>query len=111
MGYNSKEVTKLDKKERSKTRLAELRGDRTQEYIAKHTGLTQQSYRNYESGERQANYATLIRLADYFGVTLDYLLDRQSPTISDNRQKLLDKVQALSEENVLLILGVINQLK
>ncbi len=92
-------------------RLIELRGDKTQEYIAKQTGLTQQSYRNYESGTRQAKYETLIRLADYFNVSLDYLLGRSSPNISENRQKLLDKVQTLSEEQVTLLLSVINSLK
>lgn len=92
-------------------RLIELRGDRTQEYVAKQTGLTQQSYRNYESGAREAKYETLIRLADYFGVSIDYLLGRETPNISANRQKLLDKVQTLSEEQVNMLLGVINQLK
>lgn len=96
---------------RAMTRLIELRGDRTQEYIAKHTGLTQQAYRNYESGERKAPYATLIRLADYFNVSLDYLLGRETLGISENRQKLLDKVQSISEEQVALLLSVVNSLK
>lgn len=111
MEYTTIEVIELEKKKRAKTRLAELRGDKTQDYIAQHTGLTQQSYRNYESGERQANYAILIRLADYFGVSIDYLLARQSPAISESRQRLLDRVQSLSEEQVKLLLMFANQLK
>lgn len=93
------------------TRLLELRGNKTQEYIAKQTGLTQQSYRNYESGARQANYATLIRLADYFGVSIDYLLGRKLPNISESRQALLDKVQTLSEDAIEALLSVANHLK
>ena len=93
------------------TRLLELRGDKTQEYVAKHTGLTQQSYRNYESGARQANYETLIRLADYFGVTIDYLLGRKMPDLSESRQALLDKVQTLSEDAIETLLSVANHLK
>ena len=98
-------------KEKNRTRLIELRGDRTQDYIARQVGLTQQSYRNYESGERQASYATLVKLANYFGVSIDYLLMRQAPNISENRQKLLDKIQTLSEEQVNLLLMFANQLK
>ena len=104
-------MDKKEDKQLAKINLIGLRGDRTQEYIAKHTGLTQQAYRNYESGERQAKYAILIRLADYFNVTLDYLLCRQTPNISESRQKLLDKVQTLSEEQVAVLLSVANSLK
>ena len=30
----------------------------------------------YENGEREASVSTLIRMADYFGVTIDYLVGR-----------------------------------
>ncbi|MBQ8966232.1 helix-turn-helix transcriptional regulator [Ruminococcus sp.] len=34
-----------------------------------------------ETGEREADYKTLILLADYFDVSVDYLLDRtDAPT-------------------------------
>ena len=32
--------------------------------------------RTYENGEREASVSTLIRMADYFGVTIDYLVGR-----------------------------------
>ena len=38
--------------------------------------LNQNSISRYESGEREADYTTLIALADYFDVSLDYLLER-----------------------------------
>ncbi|MBR7101628.1 MAG: helix-turn-helix transcriptional regulator [Clostridia bacterium] len=38
--------------------------------------ISQNSISRYETGERQADYATLIRIADYFNVSLDYLLER-----------------------------------
>lgn len=38
--------------------------------------LNQNSISRYETGEREADYATLIALADYFHVSLDYLLGR-----------------------------------
>ncbi len=38
--------------------------------------LSQNSISRYESGEREANYETLIKIADYFDVSIDYLLER-----------------------------------
>ncbi len=36
-----------------------------------------ETYRSYEIGRNQADYDTLIKLADFFGVSIDYLLGRQ----------------------------------
>ena len=41
--------------------------------LAMDLGLNQNSISRYESGEREADYQTLIRLADYFNVSVDYL--------------------------------------
>lgn len=38
--------------------------------------LNQNSISRYETEEREADYATLIALADYFNVSIDYLLGR-----------------------------------
>ncbi len=38
--------------------------------------LNQNSISRYETGAHQADYATLIKFADYFNVSLDYLLER-----------------------------------
>lgn len=66
-------------------RLKELRIQRgiTQLKLAMDLGLNQNSVSRYESGLREADYATLILFADYFQVSLDYLLER-----TDNPQML-----------------------
>ncbi len=38
--------------------------------------MNQNTVSRYENGEREADYETLIKIADYFDVTLDYLLGR-----------------------------------
>ena len=38
--------------------------------------MSQNTISRYENMEREADYETLIKLADYFGVSLDYLLGR-----------------------------------
>ncbi len=44
--------------------------------LAMDLGLTQNSVSRYESGAREADYKTLVALADYFNVSIDYLLER-----------------------------------
>ena len=38
--------------------------------------MNQNSISRYENGTREADYKTLIQLADYFDVSIDYLLER-----------------------------------
>ena len=59
-------------------RLKEIRKKRsiTQLKLAMDLNISQNTISRYETGEREADYATLIRLADYFNVSLDYLLKR-----------------------------------
>ena len=44
--------------------------------LAMDLGMNQNSISRYENMEREADYETLIKFADYFGVSLDYLLGR-----------------------------------
>ena len=47
-----------------------------QKDVAQHFGIALRSYQNYEGGQREPNFSTLVALADYFDVTTDYLLGR-----------------------------------
>lgn len=49
----------------------------TAEALCKELGITVGSYRNYERNDRNPPYETLIKIADYYNVTLDYLLGRE----------------------------------
>ena len=59
-------------------RLKALRKERnvSQLKLALDLNMNQNSISRYETGEREADYETLIRFADYFDVSLDYLLGR-----------------------------------
>lgn len=59
-------------------RLKELREKRklSQVRVAMDLNMNQTSVSRYETGEREADYDTLIAFADYFGVSVDYLLGR-----------------------------------
>ncbi len=64
-------------------RLKELRISRgvSQLKLALDLNMNQNSISRYETGVRQADYETLIAFADYFDVSIDYLLERtDNPT-------------------------------
>lgn len=58
--------------------LREMREDNDlkQSYIADMLGITQQQYSNYETGESEVPVRALAILADYYGVSADYLMGR-----------------------------------
>ena len=45
--------------------------------LALDLNMNQNTISRYENLEREADYETLIKFADYFGVSLDYLLGRK----------------------------------
>lgn len=59
-------------------RLYSLRKERglIQEKAAKELGISLKSYCRYETGEREPTASTLARMADFYGVTIDYLVGR-----------------------------------
>ena len=61
-----------------KFRLKELRKKRkiSQLKLALDLNMNQNTVSRYENIEREADYKTLIKIADYFDVSLDYLLGR-----------------------------------
>ena len=59
-------------------RLRELRKEKniTQLKLAMELNMSQNSISRYEKGDREPGLAELIRIADYFDVSVDFLLER-----------------------------------
>ena len=59
-------------------RLKELREDRdlTQSQIAKYLNMSQTGYSKYETGENDIPTQVLIKLADFYNTSVDYILGR-----------------------------------
>ena len=51
----------------------------SQQEIADCLATTRQAYNNYETGKREPNFSTLIRIADFLEVTIDELLREKEP--------------------------------
>lgn len=77
-------------------RLQELREDRgiSRKELAANLNITVSALGMYEQGRREPNMEMLIRLADYFDVTLDFLVGR-----SFNDEETSKIIEALHLKN------------
>lgn len=59
-------------------RIRDLREDKdlTQTDIAKYLHISQRAYSRYENDERSIPIEVLVKLADFYNTSIDYLVDR-----------------------------------
>lgn len=50
----------------------------TKRELCEKTGISERAYLTYEFGEREPKISVIAKLADFYGVTTDYLLGRDS---------------------------------
>ncbi len=73
----------------------------TQDELADKLGISRAALSHYEMGRNEMNYDLLIRVAEFFDVSVDVLLDRESESdLFDNarvaRPEILDIYDRLS---------------
>lgn len=94
-----------------KNRLVELRTHtkNSQQKIANSLGIAQSTYNNYEQGNSEPNIERLKNLADFYNISLDYLVGRDFQNelgfVTDKEKEVLKYFRAMSEENQKIILG------
>jgi transcriptional regulator with XRE-family HTH domain len=73
-------------------RLTEIREEYgyNMKQVAEGIDMKPDSYRNYETGRLQPSVDTILKLAEFYGVTTDYLLGRTPKE---------DHIQAIADEN------------
>ena len=80
------------------------RHDYNQDYVADKVNINRSTYANYERESREPNIAMLIKLADLYEISVDYLLghtpDKDMP---EDIKELVDKYNRLSDEGRLRI--------
>ena len=83
-------------------RIRDLREDMDlrQSDLAEKTGIDQRTISNYETGKTTPDSFALIKLADFFGVSIDYLVGRVQHDYSTNEKRihLIEKIQLQLEE-------------
>lgn len=81
-------------------KLLELRKEKgiSQEEIAKKLGVTCQAYSRYERNEHELGYEALNALADFFDVSIDYLLGHSTYFYPD---QIANNMQSPEEQELL----------
>ena len=101
-------------------RLKELRFDAglTRADLARALNINQGTLANYENETRQADYETLLKIAEYFGESVDYLLGRDEVLqtsgtfrpLSKNEKDIINKYRDLSADSRDVVWGVLTRL-
>ncbi len=83
-------------------RLVELREDWriTQQDLANELGITRQSLSLYENAERTISIDLLVKIADFFNVTVDYLLGQTEAATTETTLREVCDYTRLSEKAV-----------
>lgn len=78
----------------------------SQTEVAHDINISRATYNNYELDKRQADYETLLKLAEYFDTTVDYLISdkltesRRFPFPFPNEEQLYTSLSELSEQEI-----------
>ncbi len=88
--------------EKYRCRLRDLREDRDlrQTDVSKVTGIDQRTLSNYETGKTLPDSSALIRLANFFNVSIDYLVGRVDINVTSRNdiKKQLDSIYATLDD-------------
>ena len=79
----------------------------SQKQLADALNLAPSTLGNYIHGLREPDFATLSRVADFFGVTADFLLGRRPPEgLSHEEEELVRLYRALSSQGRKLLRAI-----
>lgn len=82
-------------------RLKELRKDssQTQKTIAEATGINEMTLAGYEGGRAEPHFEAIIRLADFYKVSLDYILCRTDTKVMFDKDEYTARDAERTEMN------------
>ena len=86
----------------------------TQKAVADYIGLSRQAYAHYEFRDRYPDLKTLCKLADFFGVSVDYLLGRETCNLAlspppSEYQRIYESQPRETQENILEFMKVFSK--
>lgn len=85
-------------------RIKDLRTDtdKTQEKFAKELNMHKTTYVRYENGDREPPFEFIIKLANYYDVSIDYIAGRSKNKKGLTKSELNDDVSRLVENFMIL---------
>lgn len=81
--------------------LREQRGNPPQETVAHQLGVSYRAYQTWEAGDAKPSYPNLEKLAEYYGVSEEYILTGSDDPAAARRAEAgqLDRIETLVLEN------------
>ena len=89
---------------------------KTQKQVANDILVSPKTYNNYENGNTEPDFKTLIKLADYFNVSTDYLLAHECDdklditSLTAEQQEAIQLIRQLNQDNCRLLNAYANGL-
>lgn len=92
----------------------------TQSQLGEYLGAKKSAISLWESGKRQPDQETLVRIATYFDVTVDYLLGREeqssvpqekAPADDPLTEQIMAKARLMTEEELRQLLRIMDAVK
>lgn len=84
--------------------------------LSKELNLNNVTYGRYELGERQPDIQTLCQIADYYGVTVDYLIEHETKgfvdlsSFSDIKKGCIYLLSKLNDKESAVVFGYITHI-
>ena len=90
-------------------RLRDLREDRDlrQIDVSNAVGIDQRTLSNYETGKTNPDSFAIIKLCDFYGVSADFLLGRETEK-SSSADEIVNRLEKIQEEITLVIKEIKN---
>ena len=95
-------------------KLLELRKqhNKTQKELAEYLNTKHQTYGAYEKGINEPSIKTLIKLADYYNVSIDYLVGRKWHNdigyLTPQQVDCVNIIKQLNENNTIKLMGYLS---
>ena len=89
----------------------------SQQDMASKFNLSFRGYQNIEYGYSQTSYENLIKFADFFHCSVDYLLGHQTQNVlyldslTDEQKEAVELIKQLDDRQVLKVIGYIERIK
>lgn len=77
---------------------------------ARRIGISRQRYSQYERGLYEANYEMLLRIGEAFGVSVDWLLNRDNAPADVLRSVIVGRVMSLSDDQIQALADALDHL-
>lgn len=93
-----------------------MQNNLSQQQLAKTLGIKQNTLSNYENGITQPDLNLIIKISDFFGCSIDYLLGHQTTNIiyldslTPIQQKLMELIKKLNDEQGLFLIGYLSDM-